>query len=280
MKSAFLGVLLALGVAGGASAQDRAVERGRTIAETWCANCHAIGEDSQPSALADAPPFEWLAAQEGFSEETVRQALLLPHPVMPEFPVTAADVAALAAYIASLGDGAPSVPSERTEAAPAGPVTVAEAAPPTADSPSAAESPSAVESPAEGQSAAAEAGPSAEEGTAAAESAAAEENPTAPAATEEAEPDTAVAGDLADRGRTIVERDCSPCHAISGPGPSPVADAPAFATLSQLYPVEFLAEALAEGIMVPHETVQMPQYSYEPDEIGAILAHLERVQLK
>jgi len=80
------------------------------------------------------------------------------------------------------------------------------------------------------------------------------------------------------RGRAIVVRDCSGCHAISGPGPSSVADAPAFSRLSRRYPVEFLAEALAEGIMVNHPTVGMPVFRYAPEDIDAILAYLESVQ--
>ncbi len=208
-----LGVLAVLAVATGAWAQDGKIERGRQLAQVWCAQCHAIGDSSQANALADAPPFQTLAARSDFDEETVRKALLLPLPVMPEFPVTSPDVAALAAYIASLAAVAPAaVPERRTELAPERPVVL-------------------------------------------------------------------VGGtDAAARGHALVMRDCSPCHSVAGPGPSPVADAPAFSTLSQRYPVEFLAEALAEGIMVNHESIEMPQFRYEPDEVGAIIAHLEKVQ--
>ena len=215
--------------ASGVSAQDLAAERGEAIARTWCVNCHAIGEGNQPSAVVGAPAFRSLAADATFSEETLRKALLLPHPVMPEFPVTPSDISALAAYIRSLGDGTAAAPSQRTEAAPDETVKPVAA--------------------------------------------------TGPAAAP-ADADARAESGLAARGREIVTRDCSPCHSIAGSDPSPVADAPRFAALSQLYPVEYLAEALAEGIMVPHETVEMPQYAYEPGDIGAILAHLEAVQEK
>ncbi|GAB5378186.1 MAG: hypothetical protein AcusKO_46480 [Acuticoccus sp.] len=95
-----------------AMAQDRAVVRGYSIAQTWCVACHAIGDADQPGALAAAPPFKDLAADPAFGENTLRRALLLPHPAMPEFPVTRDDIEALAAYIRSLADSSP-LPEER-----------------------------------------------------------------------------------------------------------------------------------------------------------------------
>ncbi|RAI04007.1 cytochrome C552 [Acuticoccus sediminis] len=83
-----------------ASAQDRAA-RGKALAETWCVRCHAIGEP-QPSALSDAPSFEALASQPGFGSKHLANVLVAPHPVMPEFPLTNDDLAALEAYMQSL----------------------------------------------------------------------------------------------------------------------------------------------------------------------------------
>jgi mono/diheme cytochrome c family protein len=54
--------------------------------------------------------------------------------------------------------------------------------------------------------------------------------------------DAAAQGSI-ERGRAMAERLCARCHAISGPGPSPVAQAPAFSTLERKWPVEYLAEA-------------------------------------
>ena len=53
---------------------------------------------------------------------------------------------------------------------------------------------------------------------------------------------------------------------------SPVGRAPAFRDLSERYPVEHLAEALAEGIVTGHSG--MPQFTFEPREIDALLSHL------
>lgn len=80
-------------------------------------------------------------------------------------------------------------------------------------------------------------------------------------------------------GAAIVEANCSSCHAIGTTGASPVATAPPFRKLSQRYPVESLEEALAEGIMVGHQgIVQMPEFVFQPDEIGHIIAYLSSIQ--
>ena len=83
---------------------------------------------------------------------------------------------------------------------------------------------------------------------------------------------------LIEAGRILVETNCSRCHAVAGPGPSPVADAPAFSTFGRMWPVESLAEAFAEGITVYHPTVIMPEFVFVPPEIDALLAYLESVQ--
>ena len=83
---------------------------------------------------------------------------------------------------------------------------------------------------------------------------------------------------LIGKGQAILADQCAGCHAISGAGPSPTAEAPPFSTLSRNYPVAYLAEALAEGILVGHPEVAMPEFVFSPDEIGAIIAYLETVQ--
>lgn len=79
-------------------------------------------------------------------------------------------------------------------------------------------------------------------------------------------------------GRSIAERLCAGCHAVEGPGPSPVADAPPFAILHQRWPVAHLAEALAEGIVVGHGSVTMPEFVLQPDEIDDLIAFLESLE--
>ena len=74
----------------------------------------------------------------------------------------------------------------------------------------------------------------------------------------------------------VVEANCSQCHAIARDDDSAHPDAPPFRTLSARYPIEALAEALAEGIVVGHP--DMPEFVAGPDEIEAILAYLESIQ--
>jgi cytochrome c len=75
------------------------------------------------------------------------------------------------------------------------------------------------------------------------------------------------------RGRAIAQSKCVRCHAIGVEGDSPVAVAPPFRVLPQRYPVENLAEALAEGIYVGHP--MMPEFKFDPPEIDALLAFIE-----
>jgi mono/diheme cytochrome c family protein len=82
----------------------------------------------------------------------------------------------------------------------------------------------------------------------------------------------------AEEGRDMAERLCSGCHAISGPGPSPVEQAPPFSGFERKWPVEYLAESLAEGIVTGHGPVQMPVFVFTPEEIDDLLVYLKSVQ--
>ena len=87
-----------------------------------------------------------------------------------------------------------------------------------------------------------------------------------------------VRGGAVEDGRKLAEHNCARCHAIAGPGPSPVGDAPPFSTLARRWPLESLAEPLAEGIMVNHPDVEMPEFTLDADEISALLAYLQVIQ--
>ncbi len=83
----------------------------------------------------------------------------------------------------------------------------------------------------------------------------------------------AAAGDLPrERGRAIATAKCARCHAIGTEDASPVALAPPFRLLPQRYPVDHLAEALAEGIVVGHP--MMPEFALDPPEIDALLSYI------
>jgi len=77
-------------------------------------------------------------------------------------------------------------------------------------------------------------------------------------------------------GEELLQRDCAPCHAIGRTGESPKKEAPAFRTLGQRYPIESLEEALGEGLMSGHP--DMPEFSFDADDVGDIIAYLKSIQ--
>jgi len=82
--------------------------------------------------------------------------------------------------------------------------------------------------------------------------------------------------DLTDKGEVLVRENCSRCHAVGLEGASPNSVAPPFRTLSSKYPIEDLAESLAEGIVSGHP--DMPIFVFEPLQVDAIIAYLESIQ--
>lgn len=78
------------------------------------------------------------------------------------------------------------------------------------------------------------------------------------------------------RGEELLTKNCAPCHAIGVTGASPRKEAPPFRTLGQRYPVEQLEEALAEGIISGHP--DMPEFSFDADDVGAIIVYLKSIQ--
>ncbi len=80
----------------------------------------------------------------------------------------------------------------------------------------------------------------------------------------------------AQRGFVFVDTNCSKCHAVGRFGDSPLAIAPPFRTLHERYPVEQLAEAFAEGIVVGHPS--MPQFTLDPAQIDDVITYLETLE--
>lgn len=77
-------------------------------------------------------------------------------------------------------------------------------------------------------------------------------------------------------GKGIAEAHCARCHSIDVSGQSPLALAKPFRDLHELYPVEHLEEALAEGIMTGHPG--MPQFRFEPNEIDDLITYLQSLE--
>jgi mono/diheme cytochrome c family protein len=81
---------------------------------------------------------------------------------------------------------------------------------------------------------------------------------------------------MTDKGEALVVEHCARCHAIGVKGDSPHPDAPPFRTLSSKYPVEDLAESLAEGIVSGHP--DMPIFVFSPTDVQAIIDYLQSIQ--
>src|SRR5436305_13420588 len=78
------------------------------------------------------------------------------------------------------------------------------------------------------------------------------------------------------RGKTFALSNCARCHSIDKATQSPLKIAPPFRTLHLRYPIETIAEALAEGISTGHPT--MPQFQLDPDQINDLLSYLKTLE--
>jgi cytochrome c len=78
------------------------------------------------------------------------------------------------------------------------------------------------------------------------------------------------------RGEALLVKECSRCHATSRTDESRHPQAPLFRTLAKRYPIESLEEALGEGLISGHP--DMPEFKFEGDDVGAIIAYLKSIQ--
>ena len=107
MKSRFillmLGPTLAANLAFAATSPDPEVEAGRRVALKACSNCHAI--DKGGSDATKAPPFRTLYMRMNVDDLPLRfeDGMMMGHGEMPIIRLGANDVAALTAYLKSLG---------------------------------------------------------------------------------------------------------------------------------------------------------------------------------
>ena len=78
------------------------------------------------------------------------------------------------------------------------------------------------------------------------------------------------------RGRHFALTNCARCHSIDKVTASPLKVAPPFRTLHTRYPIESIAEALAEGISTGHPS--MPEFQLEPDQINDLISFMRTLQ--
>ena len=76
-------------------------QRGKALAQQWCAECHLVASGQQ-RASADVAPFASIAKRGEFNAAKLAFFLLDPHPKMPNVSLTRAEADDLAAYIATL----------------------------------------------------------------------------------------------------------------------------------------------------------------------------------
>ena len=74
------------------------------------------------------------------------------------------------------------------------------------------------------------------------------------------------------RGESIVQEKCSRCHATGRTDASPNPKALPFREVGKLYPLDHLAEALAEGIITGDN--DMPEFKFNPRDVDAIIEYL------
>jgi|SRR5665647_42552 Cytochrome c, mono- and diheme variants len=78
------------------------------------------------------------------------------------------------------------------------------------------------------------------------------------------------------RGKAYALRHCGACHSVDRTSKSPLKAAPPFRSLHNRYPIETLAESLAEGISTGHPA--MPEAELSPDQIHDLLTFLKTLE--
>lgn len=86
-----------------ASAQSPEVQRGVTLARTYCVRCHSIDKLS-PSPLTIAPPFRDLHKRYKVEHlaEALAEGIVTGHPTMPEFRFDPGQIRDFIAFLNSL----------------------------------------------------------------------------------------------------------------------------------------------------------------------------------
>lgn len=86
------------------------------------------------------------------------------------------------------------------------------------------------------------------------------------------------AENLKAKGEALLTKHCARCHAIGATGESTHKEAPPFRQVVTRYPLDDLAEGLAEGLSTGHP--EMPEFIFSPGEIDGILAYLQDLKEK
>ena len=85
-----------------AAAQGLGTERGRVLAQEFCAHCHAISQAQERPGESDVPSFRRLAANPRWTRAALIDMMTVPHVNMPPPVLTPAEAEEGATYIQSL----------------------------------------------------------------------------------------------------------------------------------------------------------------------------------
>jgi mono/diheme cytochrome c family protein len=83
---------------------------------------------------------------------------------------------------------------------------------------------------------------------------------------------------LASRGKTLLQKNCSRCHAVGAVGKSPLRQAPPMRTIYARFAPRELQAELREGMVSRHRA--MPQIDFSDEDVDAILAYLYALAIK
>jgi len=88
----------------GAFAQENpdAATAGRRLALQLCSGCHFVAPGQRGPMSVNAPPFQAIANAPDTTEFRLRNALRVPHPIMPTLILAPEEVEDIVAYILSL----------------------------------------------------------------------------------------------------------------------------------------------------------------------------------
>lgn len=96
-------LLLLLAAAPPAAAQTVGdADAGRTLAQTWCSNCHVVTNSQSQGTSTGAPSFRAIATQEAVTPMALRAFLQTPHHRMPDLHLSRTEIDDVSAYILSL----------------------------------------------------------------------------------------------------------------------------------------------------------------------------------
>ena len=94
-------------------------DKGKVIAQRWCASCHLVSPE-QNKASVDVPSFMDIAKRRS-DGKSLSTFLADPHPVMPQMALTRDDVADVVRYIQSFNPDAIPVTVPEKDRKPADP---------------------------------------------------------------------------------------------------------------------------------------------------------------